>query len=149
MIERIVLGKRFPRFSVHVTEDLITGFREVFLPGQSDPEVPASLPFTWPMILTAHGTACLIPVWEEIGVDPLHMRLVAEEFYYNRQPSPGEKLTGQARVADMDEIVTPERGIEQQIDLAIDFRDASGDRVASYTCSYRLVVAGPRGTGSP
>jgi hypothetical protein len=138
VIERIALGKKFRRFTIEITEDLITEFRELFTEGEPDSPLPAALPLTWPMLLTLRGTACLIPVWEELGADPLHMRLVAEEFEYDREPVLGEELTGQVRIADMDEIVSADHGIEQQVDLAVDFFDRHDRRVALYRCSYRL-----------
>ncbi len=149
MIDRIALGTKFPPFSIEVPEDLITELQEIFPSDESHRESTGWLPLTWPTVLTSRGTACLIPVWEELGVDPIRMRLVAEEFHYTRQPHPGEELFGRVRVADLDEIVSPERGIEQQVDLNVDFDDSTGQRVASYTCSYRLALAVPPGCNRP
>lgn len=145
MIERIVLGKKFPKFTIEVTEDLISGFQDLFRYDASDTALQRELPLIWPVVLTSRATACLIPVWEELGVDPLEMRLVAEEFHYSRQPEIGDELTGQVRVDDLDEIVSPDHGIAQQVTLAVDYVDSTGREVASYRCSYRLPLARPPG----
>jgi hypothetical protein len=98
----------------------------------------------WPAILTLHGTACLMTVWEDMGVDPLAARLIAEKFAHFRDPSSDEQLTGQVQVEDVRETVDSDTGIEEQVDLLVDFWDSSEQLIATYQSSYRIPLATPR-----
>lgn len=141
MIDREAVGRSYPSFTVTVTEDLARALDAVL--GCSPPSTGPSWPPNpvWPALAVSHGTACLIHVWEDLGADPLTVRLVAEEFRHYRDPSPGEELTGRVTVEDVGERFEPDRGIEEQVDLLVEFTDRGAAAVASYRCSYRSPVA--------
>jgi hypothetical protein len=80
-------------------------------------------------------------VWEELGLDPLELRLITEEFQHSREPVAGEPLNGRVRVEELSEHMDPDAGIEEQIDLAVQFQDAGGRDVARYRCSFRVPLA--------
>lgn len=92
-------------------------------------------------MLTARGTACLMGLWEELGVDPLSIRLVAQSFRHSRDPAYGETLAAALTIEDVSEHVESDRGIEEQVDLVIRFRDSNAGIVAEYRCSYRILRA--------
>jgi len=91
--------------------------------------------------MVLQGTACLLTVWEELGVDPMGLRLYKEEFVHLRRPKLRERLCGRVTVEDVSDHMEPSRGIEEQVDLAVRFHDSKGDLVAVYLCSYRVPVA--------
>jgi len=91
--------------------------------------------------MTLRGTACLIPIWEDLGVDPLEAALVEEEFQFHKDPVMGERITGVVTLEEIDEFVEPAKGIEEQVDLRVDFRDSKQDPIATYRCAYRVPVA--------
>lgn len=97
-------------------------------------------PSNWPAIMTLHGTACLINVWEELGVDPLETFLYAEEFRHFAAATPDEELTGLVWIDDIREFVDDESQICDQVDLAADFFTADGVQLAAYRFSYRVRV---------
>ncbi len=141
MIDRASVGKEYPSFSFSIPEDLSQRVAKIM--GDS-PEKAVSLwppPIFWPHLTTLHGTACLITVWEDLAVDPLEPRLITEEFQYHRVPVQGEQLTGKVIVEEIGEHFEPGRGVEDQVDLLAEFRDSSGEPVASYRSSYRIPVA--------
>lgn len=141
VIDRGLVGKEYPPFYVSLSEDLS---REVenavrISPPQSIPSWPP--PLIWPALMTLRGTACLIPVWEDLGVDPLEAALVEEEFQFHKDPVMGEQITGVVTVEEIDEFVEAAKGIEDQVDLRVDFRDSNQDPIATYRCAYRVPVA--------
>jgi hypothetical protein len=141
LLDRGLIGKEFPPFTIAVTEDLSEEFSSIIrIPGgESVPSRPP--PSIWPAVMTFRATACLIPVWEDLGADPLAVRLIREEFLHERTPDPGEELRGRVRIGEITEEVEPDGAIEDQADLVVDFTDSSGGLVASYRCRYRIPVA--------
>ena len=117
---------------------------ELFQSISSIASPPEPLLSNWPAILTLHGTACLITVWEDMGVDPFDVRLISEQFAHFRDPEADEELTGQVHVEDISQSVEPDIGIEEQVDLLVNFRDRSDRPVANYRSSYRISLATPR-----
>jgi hypothetical protein len=47
-------------------------------------------------------------------------------------------------VEDISQRVEPDTGLEEQVDLLVDFRDPSQKLVANYRTSYRIPVASRR-----
>jgi hypothetical protein len=82
-----------------------------------------------------------MPVWEDLGVNPLDVRLIKEACRYHAIPVRGEKLTGTVSIEEIDEEVEPGRGIEDQVDLVVAFSNLVGTIVATYRCSFRVPVA--------
>lgn len=80
-------------------------------------------------------------VWKELGVDPLELRLIQEESQHRLDPVAGEALSGRVRVEDLSEHADPTMGIEEQIDLSVQFRDSLGRDIAQYRCSFRAPLA--------
>ena len=144
LIDRGFIGKEFPVFTIELTEDLSEELSAIIpVPGaESAPRWPP--PSIWPAVMTYRATACLIPVWEDFGVDPQAVRLIREEFRHEYTPDPGEQLRGQVRVGEISEEVEPDGAIEDQVDLTVEFTNPAGDSVASYQCRYRVPVAVPR-----
>jgi len=153
VIDRSTVAKEYPSFSVELSEDLCAKvdrlFGSISSIRSSAPDVPTSEPRTppliWPALLTLHGAACLLIVWEDLGVDPMLVRLVREEFRYLTTPGWGEKLLGTVRIDDITEHAEPEQGIQEQIDLLVEFRNSAAGLLATYHCSYRIPVAVPMG----
>lgn len=141
MIDRAAVGRSYPSFTVPLTEDLSRGLDAVL--GCNPPAMGLSWPPSpvWPAVAASRGTACLLNVWEDLGVDPLTVRLVAEDFLHHRAPVLDEELMGRVMVEDVHEHFEPDRGIEDQVDLLVEFTDRAGSAVASYRCSYRVPVA--------
>ena len=139
MIYRGFVGKEFPLFDFEITEEFSEQFMALFQ--RTDAAPLRSLPSNWPAFMALRGSACLMSVWEELGVDPLEVRLIREEFLHFREPELREPLFGRASVQDVSDHMEPDRGIEEQVDLAVRFHDAAGELVAEYLCSYRLPVA--------
>ncbi len=111
------------------------------LPDQENP-LPEWPPFcNWPALATLHGTAGMLHVWDDLGVDPLQVRLIREQFRHVRDPHPDEELTGRLTVEDLTEHTNPKTGLDQQIDFRVTFTDQSGRETTWYACSYRLPVA--------
>jgi hypothetical protein len=138
LIDRALVGKEYPPFAVTLTEDWLRQWRDLFalVSGLSAPQT--SVPTNWPAILTLHGTACLMNIWEDLGVDPLEVRLVGEEFEHLLPPVVGEEIEGRLRIEEISECIEPETGIEEQVDFAVGFRDRFGSKLAVYACSYRI-----------
>jgi len=142
LIDRTCVGKEYPPFSVRLSADLAHELETVLGITVPEPEQPhGPPPLIWPALMTSHGTACLIPLWEDLGVHPLDPRLISEEFTYLETPTHGEELNGCVRIEDIGEHVEPDIGIEEQVDLCIEFRNSQDNPVASYRCSYRIPVA--------
>jgi hypothetical protein len=144
VIYRGFVGKEFPPFTVELDEHGARDLVSLLLP-QSFPETPSWPPLcNWPAPLTLRGSACLMAVWEELGVDPLHLRLIREDFRHHEEPVSAGVLTGRIRIEDISEHVDAIHGIEDQVDLAVSFRDKGGSPVAEYRCSFRVPIAGTR-----
>ena len=141
MIDRALVSKKYPPFSVFVSEGFRRELRDLFRSASPTQVSTGSALSNWPAILTLHGTACLMTVWEDMGVDPLAARLIAEKFAHFRDPSADEQLTGQVQVEDISETVESNTGIEEQVDLLVDFRDSSKRLIATYQSSYRIPLA--------
>jgi hypothetical protein len=141
VIDRGYVGKGYPSFTIELPADLSSELERILdLPGtESKPPWPP--PLIWPALMTMHGTACLLPVWEDLGVNPLDIRLIREEYRYHATPKQGEKLTGTVSIEEFDEEVEPARGIEDQVDLVVTFSSTGGTLVATYRCSFRVPVA--------
>ncbi|HMK34899.1 MAG TPA: hypothetical protein VK463_07535 [Desulfomonilaceae bacterium] len=136
MIDRAFIGKTFDSFTIEISPDLFTELDELISAvARAEPWPP---PVNWPVILTLHGTACLITLWETLGVDPLEIRLVHEEFVHYRTPEPGETLVGIPCVRDVSQHLEDNSRMEEQVDLSVEFRRESGATVAGYRCSYRV-----------
>jgi hypothetical protein len=154
MIDRTFVGKEYPEFSVTLDHDLIerfTGLIRDVVQMDSEPQAKppeddkVHVPIAWPAILTFHGTACLINVWEDLGIDPMQARMVAESFDFHKTPEPGAELMGSLCVEEVEEEIGPDGGMEEQVDLSVEFKSSSGELLATYICSYRVPVA--KGTG--
>ncbi|MBI4962970.1 MAG: hypothetical protein HY913_06830 [Desulfomonile tiedjei] len=143
VIDRTLIGKKYPAFAVALSVAFQRQLWELFqsISSITRPSGPSA---NWPAILTLHGTACLMAVWEDMGVDPLDARLIKEDFAYFRDPEADEELTGQVHVEEITQSVESDSGIEEQVDLLIDFRDRSNKPVANYRSSYRIPLATPR-----
>ncbi len=139
MIYRGFVGKEFPQFQVEITEEFSAQIMELFR--AMDPPPGGGLPSNWPAFMALQGTACLFTVWEELGVDPIGLRVFQEEFVHLRRPKLGESLFGRVTVEDVSDHMEPSQGIEEQVDLAVRFHDSDGHLVAKYRCSYRVPVA--------
>lgn len=143
MIPREFVGKQFPPFKVTISEHLSRSLLELAQPADSQNLPSWPPPTNWPAIMTLHGTACLMNVWEELGVDPLDARVAKEEFRHFGRPTPDEELTGRVWIDDIREFIDEESQICDQVDLAADFFTADGARLAAYRCSYRVPVTVP------
>ncbi len=142
MIERQALGKEY-RFSVRVGAECAGGLASLVRGCLADkPPLPDwPLLCNWPAIATLHGTAGMLHVWEDLGVDPLQARMIREEFRHVRDPLPDEELAGRLTVEDLTEHTNPTTGLDQQIALRATFSDHSGREVARYACIYALPLA--------
>jgi hypothetical protein len=152
LIDRTFVGKEYPPCSVEFDANLGVQLKELFgrisskleeTSSGSSPEPPSQLSFIWPAILTLRGTAGLLTVWEDMGVDPMHIRLVREEFEHHKIPAGGHGLVGKITIEEIVERVEPEEGIEDQVELLVEFTDARGILLATYRCSFRSPVARP------
>jgi len=141
VIDRGFVGKQFPPFSVRFPETLSRDLDTLFTSAGAIAPPAKAPPMDWPALLTLHGTAGLITVWDPMGVDPMDMRLVSEQFIHFRSPAFGEELTGRVTVQELSEHIEPERGIQEQVDLSVSFWDSSGERIALYRCSFRIPLA--------
>lgn len=150
MIDRTFIGKQYPEFRVTLDQELIDKFdslikRSTFIDNKPVYETKMSradtIPIAWPAILTLHGTACLINVWEDLGIDPMQARIVEESFDFHRTPRPGSELKGSLCVEELGEEIGPDGGIEEQVDLSVEFKSPEGELMATYICSYRVTVA--------
>jgi len=143
MIDRGFLGKVYPVFSVVLSDAFVRRSKELL----SQHGCPVSLvdtpPLNWPSFMTLHGTACLLNVWEDLGVDPLAVRLVREEFVHMRPVKGGADLMGRVTIEDLTEHMTSDGTIEEQVCLEVVFQDLSGTPVANYRCAFRIPVAIP------
>jgi hypothetical protein len=144
MIDRALVGKAYPAFAVIVSAAFRTQLWEFFRSASSRNAPSESLLSNWQAILALHATAYLTTVWEDMRVDPLGVRLVSEEFAPFREPRDDEELSAQVRVEDISQRVEPDTGLEEQVDLLVDFRDPSQKLVANYRTSYRIPVASRR-----
>ena len=138
MIFRGAVGKRFPPFFVRISQSLVQELLELTKVPELPPLPLWPPPSNWPALLSSHGTACLIGVWEELDVDPLQARLVWEEFLHFTDPVAGETLTGHVAVSDISRYLEPSRGIEELVEFEVSFRNSAGDPVAVYRCAFRV-----------
>jgi hypothetical protein len=138
MIDRACVGKAYAPFVVSLAEDWLTEWYGLFSRASGIAAPPQGLPVNWPAVLTLHGTACLLHVWEDLGVDPLEVRLVGEEWRHSGAPAIGEEIQGRLRIREIGEHVEFETGIEEQVDFVVEFHDRKGLKLAVYTCSYRI-----------
>lgn len=141
MIGREFIGKAYRPFPVVLSEAFCRELSELV---QTSPQViqsPSFPPVHWPAILTRHGTACLMSVWEDLAVDPLQVRLVREEFDHSRAAEFGEILTGNLTIEDVGEHFEPAEGMFQSVHLQVRFEDRSGAPVATYRCSFAFPLA--------
>jgi hypothetical protein len=144
MIDRALVGKAYPAFAVIVSAAFRNQLWELFRSVSSGNLPSESLLSNWPTILALHATAYLTTVWEDMRVDPLGVRLVSEEFAHFREPQENERLSAQVHVEDISQRVEPDTGLEEQVDLLVDFRDPSQKLVANYRTSYRIPLASRR-----
>jgi hypothetical protein len=135
------VGKEYPPFSTTLTEELHREMGALFAGDVPDGASESTPSLIWPAVLTLHGTACLLTLWEDLGVSPLLPRLVFEQFRYDRTPQVGDALSGRLKVEDVGERFESERGVEEQVDILVEFKDSRGTAVASYRSSYRIPVA--------
>ncbi len=143
MIDRAFIGKKYAAFTVELSESFCRDFNSrlnITGPDESPPDRP---PLNWPGLMTLQGTACLLTLWEDLGVDPLEVRLVKERFVHQRSVECGEGFTGVLTIDDISGQVETDGRIEDQIELNVNFKDSSGMPVATYQCSFRIPVAGP------
>lgn len=77
-------------------------------------------------------------LWEDLEVDPLEVRLVREEFEHLVAPVVDQEIKGRLRIEEISDHVEPETGIEEQVDLTVEFHDRSERKLAAYHCSYRI-----------
>jgi len=141
MIGRELIGKSYQPFSVELSEAFCRELSELV---QTSPRVILTASFPpvhWPAILTRHGTACLMRVWEDLAVDPLQVRLVREEFDHSRPAAFGETLSGSLSIEDVTEHFEPAEGMFQTVHLQARFVDAAGAPVATYKCSFAFPLA--------
>jgi hypothetical protein len=143
VIYRGFVGTEFPPFTVEMGDDFLDRVTTLVQGGVSRPR--GSLPLNWPAFMALRGAACLMSVWEKLGVDPLGVRLIHEEFVHHREPKPLELLVGRMRVEDVSDHMEPLHGIEEQVDLLIRFHDSASELLAEYRCSYRVPVARTQG----
>lgn len=143
VIDRSFIGKTYPPFAAEVSASFCLDYNRL-LNVKGLPEFsPDRPPLNWPALMTLHGTACLLPLWEDLGVDPLETRLFRERFVHQRPVECGEPLTGVLTIDDVTEQVEPNSHIEDHIELRVDFADSAGAPVATYHCSFRISLAGP------
>ena len=140
MIPREFVGKKFPRFKVNISEQPFRLLLDLIQPHDSEKITSWPPPSNWPAVMVLHGTACLINVWEELGVDPLRALLAREEFHHIRSPAPDEELTGWLWIEDIREFVDEDGQISDQVDFAADFCNAAGVRLADYHFTYRITM---------
>lgn len=138
MIDRAWVGKAYAPFVVSLGEDWLVEWHELFARASGIASSTRGLPVNWPAILTHHGTACLLHLWEDLGVDPLEVRLVSEEWKHLGKPVVGEEIRGSLRIEEISEHAEYETGIEEQVDLSVEFHDGKGCTLANYVCSYRI-----------
>ncbi|MBI5568970.1 MAG: hypothetical protein HY914_03410 [Desulfomonile tiedjei] len=138
MISRELVGKQFPPFSVRISQSFVQELLDLTKIPELPPLPPWPPPSSWPALLTAHGTACLMEVWEELGIDPLRVRLVEEECQHFLDPVPGETLAGSVTVGEVTQHLEPSRGIEEQVELDVVFQNSATRLVATYRCVFRV-----------
>lgn len=143
MIGREFIGKSYPPFSVELSEAFCREMAELIRTSPSVVRPIAVPPANWPAIMTLHGTACLMRVWEDLAVDPLRLRQVREEFVHVRPAICGERLSGTLTIEDVTEHYEPKDGMFQQLHLETTFVDDSGKPVATYHCSYAFPLTAP------
>lgn len=141
MIGRDVIGRTYPDFHIALSDALCTAFDRVFAGVGLPMGAVSGPPYIWPGLLTCHGTACLLTVWEDLGVDPLSVRLVNESFEHHCSVSIGEKLLGRVTIESVNEVYGPERGIEQEIGVSTSFFRDDGNPVAGYSGVFRIPAA--------
>jgi hypothetical protein len=141
MIDRSCVGKAYAPFAVILTEDWLAEWYALLSRAAGNSSPSPGLPLNWPAILTLHGTACLLHVWEDLVVDPLQVRLVREEWRHLAAPQVGQEIQGRLSIEEISEHVEPETGIEEQVDFAVEFHDLAGRKLAVYACSYRIPLA--------
>jgi hypothetical protein len=97
----------------------------------------------WPKILLFHATACLLTLWDDLGTDPRRLRLVREEFLFERAPLFDEELIGAPAIEEIEQQAGQGGAVDDRIDLAVGFDDMDGLKVALYRASYCLPIATP------
>jgi hypothetical protein len=132
MIDRSFVDKLLPAFEVELSEKLCIDFISLF--DASEYCTPAN----WPAILTLHGTAALISVWEVLGIDPLSAKLLRERFLHLKPPQLGQVLSGHLRIGEIREYLNTDGKIEEEVDMHTLFVDSSKERIAEYYCTFRI-----------
>ncbi|MBI5249648.1 MAG: hypothetical protein HY912_09145 [Desulfomonile tiedjei] len=143
MVPREFVGKQFPPFKVKISEQLSRSLLDLTQPSEAEKGPSWPPPSNWPAVMILHGTACLINVWEELGVDPLEVFLSEEEFLHFCAPLPDEELTGYLRIEEIREFLDEESQICEEVDLWADFFNAVGAHLAAYRFSYRVRLTVP------
>jgi hypothetical protein len=143
MIDREFIDKEFPTFKATLTVELSKALVRL-ISGDTEP-LPYDWPppTSWPAVLLLHGTAGLISIWEELGVDPLAPVLVAEEFLHDKVPEPDSEITGEIRILDVRESLHAGSQICDNIDMSVDFFSQARVHIARYLCSYRFPLTVP------
>jgi len=142
VIDRNFIGKTYHPFTVTITEGLCRDFRDLFLQVVSPEPLPLRPPLNWPALITLHGTACLVPLWEDMGVDPLAVRLVGEQFVHHRRVSLDETVFGELSIRDIAEHAGTDGTLAEDVDLEVVFRDSAGSGVSVYRLRFRIEIGG-------
>jgi hypothetical protein len=133
MIDRSFVDKLLPAFEVELSEKLCIDFTSLF-----DASGYCAPPPNWPAILTLHGTAALLSVWEALGVDPLSAKLLRERFLHVKPPPLGQVLSGHLRIGEIREYLNSDGKIEEEVDMHTLFVDSSKELIAEYYCTFRI-----------
>ncbi len=83
---------------------------------------------------------------DDLGTDPQRVRLVREEFLFERTPLIDEELTAALSIAEIEEQAGPDGSIDDRIDLVVEFNDMNARSIARYTVSYCVPIARPAGS---
>jgi hypothetical protein len=142
VIDRSFIGKAYRPFTATISEELCREFRDLFLQVGATIPLPLRPPLNWPSLVTLHGAACLIPLWEDMGVDPLDARLVGEQFVHHRRVSLDETVTGELSVSDITEHAGTDGTLAEDVDLEVVFRDSAGALVSVYRLRFRIEIGG-------
>ncbi len=143
MVDREFIDKEFPAFKATLSVELSRAlFRLMY---EDEEALPSHWPppCNWPAVLLLHGTAGLISIWENLGVDPLAPVLVAETFSHHEIPEPDSEVTGTVRILDIRESLGAGSQICDDIDMNVDFFSRAGALIAGYRCSYRIPLTVP------
>jgi hypothetical protein len=145
MIDREFIDKEIPTFKATLSVKLSQAL--VRLISENTEPLPYYWPppGNWPAVLLLHGTAGLISIWEELGVDPIVPVLDAEAFLHHEVPEPDSEITGEIRILDIRESLHAGSQICDNIDMSVDFFSQAGVHIARYLCSYRIPLTIPPG----